>query len=167
MSLVTRLDLTLQMTETGTALDFGTPTSVVNELHTISLASGTGLNSADMRFSDTRTLSTGANEDLDLAGALTGALGNTLTFLKLKLLYIRASSANTTNITVSRPAANGVPFFSAGSDALVLKPGGVFLFTDPSAAGVTVTAATGDLINIANSAGASGIYTIHVVGASA
>lgn len=124
---------------------------------------GTGLNQANNQFSDRRTLTTGANESLDLAGGLTNAFGVTLTFTKIKAIIIQALSTNTTDLTVSRPA-NGLPFFAASGDALVLRPGGIFVLTDPSAAGITVTAGTGDLLNIANAAGASAFYDIIIFG---
>lgn len=128
------------------------------------LTDGSGANQASTQWSDRRTLATGANEDLDFAGGITNAFGVTLTLTKIKAIIIQALAANTTNLTVSRPASNGVPFFAAASDAVVLKPGGLFVLTDPSAAGVTVTAATGDLLNILNAAGASASYDIIVFG---
>lgn len=149
------------------ALDLGQAEfpSALNQLYT--WGSGTGANQADQLFSDERTLGTGANEDLDLAGSLSDAFGNTLTFARIKAVIVLAASANTTNITVSRPASNGVVLFDAASDAITLAPGALFAWVDPTATGKAVTAGTGDLLNIANSAGASGTYTVIIIGASA
>jgi hypothetical protein len=125
---------------------------------------GTGDGQAQLCYQGVRSLATGANEDLDVAGSLTNLYGAAV-FTKLKLVVFYAAKTNTTNITVSRPAANGVPLFAAVSDALApLKPGGFFAFADPSTAGVAVTAATADLINVANSAGATGTYTVVLCG---
>jgi hypothetical protein len=71
-------------------------------------------------------------------------------------------------VNVTRPAANGVPFMLAAGDGVALPPGGTFLWVAPTAAGVAVTAATADLIDIVNSgAGTSVTYDIVIVGASA
>jgi hypothetical protein len=150
----------------SSALDLGTSSFPLSYSKSVGFANGTGLGQADLLFSDQRTLGSGANEDIDLAGALTGPLGGTLTFAKLKGLWIYSLPANTVNLTVSRPGSNGVPLFAAAGDALVLKPGNGFLFTDNSAAGVTVTAGTGDLINLLAGA-ASTVYDIVILGASA
>lgn len=79
---------------------------------------------------------------------------------------MQAAVGNTNNVVVTRPATNGLVLFAAASDALAgLKPGGLFLFTDPSAPGLAVTAGTGDLLTISNSgAGTSVTYDIVIVG---
>lgn len=146
-------------------VETGSLKSILRQAWTV--LAGTGLNQADVLFSDKRTLGSGANEDLDVAGALTSLFG-TAVFVKVKAVVVVALSTNTTNITVSRGATNGLPLFSAVSSGLAaLKPGGGFIFWDPSAAGVAVTAGTADLINIANSAGASGDYIVMILGTSA
>jgi hypothetical protein len=127
------------------------------------VTNGTGVNQFNQCYQGVRTLTTGANEDLDLAGSLANLYGTTV-FTKVKLIAFQAAAANTTNITVTRGATNGVPWITAVSSGMVLTPGSVFLFTDRSAAGVTVTAGTGDLINVANAAGASGTYTTVICG---
>jgi hypothetical protein len=131
-----------------------------------SITAGTGADQADVQWSDERTLGSGANEDLDLAGGLTGLFG-AVTFVKLKAIVIVADPTNTTNLTVTRPGTNGVPFLAAAGDGFVLKPGCMFVLCDKSAAAIAVTAGTGDLINIANSAGATAKYKIMLVGTSA
>jgi hypothetical protein len=118
------------------------------------LTSGTGDHAADMMWSDTRTLSASATEDLDLAGSLSPHVGTgTLTFARVKLLYVAAASGNTNDVQVTSPASNGVPFFLAAGDGLAVKPDGKFIWCAPNAAGVAVTASTGDLITVTNSAG--------------
>lgn len=129
---------------------------------------GTTIDKADLVFSDTRTLTASSNEDLDLAGSLASIYGATLTFVELKALLIVASTANTNNVRVIRPASNGVPLFLAASDGIDVPPGGLFFWACPADGKVTVTAATGDLINVANSSsGTSVTYDVVIVGASA
>ncbi len=150
------------------ALDLGTVTFPFTSNANATLATGTGANQADLVFADQRTLAASATEDLDLAGVLISGAGAVLTFAKLKAIYIKAASANTNNVVVSRPASNGVPLFSAAGDALAILPGGAFMWFAPGLAGVTVTAATGDLITLTNSAaGTSVTYDVIIVGTSA
>ena len=167
MALASRITLSVESNLTQ-ALDLLTATAPLTYPVQIDLATGTGLGQADMQWSDTRTLTASSTEDLDLNGVLVGPLGTTLTFLRIKALIVKAAAANTNNVVISRPAANGVPLFSAASDALPVMPGGWFGWVAPNAAGVGVTAATGDLITVTNSgAGTSVTYDIIVIGASA
>jgi hypothetical protein len=129
------------------------------------LEDGTGASQANSCFADTRTLAISANEDLDLAGALLDAFGNTLTFTKIKAIYIRAADANTNSVIIKPAAANGFlgPFANA-AHTQTLPPGGVWQVEAP-VNGWAVTAGTGDKINIANSAaGTSVTYDIEIIG---
>lgn len=149
-------------------LDLGTPTDTFQKRTRIELANGTGANSADLLFHDQRTIAASSNEDLDLAGVLVGPFGETLTFVELRAVLITAASANTNNVRVIRPASNGVPLFLAASDGIDVPPGGAFLWTCPADGKVTVTAGTGDLLNVANSSsGTSVTYDVVIIGASA
>lgn len=134
----------------------------------IELTSGTGSNQADLIFHDQRTLAASGTEDLDLAGSLTDAYGTTLTFARIKAIMVTAASGNTNNVQVTRPASNGVPLFLAAGDGIPVLPGGVFLWVAPNAAGVAVTAGTGDLLTFTNSAGTTSVtYDVVIIGASA
>jgi hypothetical protein len=167
MALSTNLLIELDADLTS-ALDLVTATAPLELSDRTRLTSGTGLGAADMQWSDTRTLAASATEDLDLAGSLTGPVGGTLTFARIKLVYIKALAANTNNVNVTRPASNGVPLFLAASDGLPVKPGGAFLWMAPDATGVAVTAATGDLLTLTNGAGSTSVtYSIVIIGASA
>jgi hypothetical protein len=144
-------------------LDTATDPLVVNVLATLS--NGTGSGNASQQWHDTRTLGASATENLDLAGSLVNAFGVTLTFTKIKAIYVRASvNNNAANaVQVQRGAANGVPLFLAASGGLQLGAGGIYLFYDP--AGVTVTANTGDILTITNSAGTNSVtYDIVIIG---
>lgn len=126
---------------------------------------GTGTNQANNVWSDTRTLASGASENLDLAGVLTGMLGGTATFSCIKALRVRAAAGNTTSLLVGGAASNGFAgCFGDLTDTVKVKPGGEFLWIDPSAAGEAVTAGTGDLLKIANGSGAAATYTIEILG---
>jgi hypothetical protein len=134
----------------------------------VSLTSGTGANQADKIFSDRRTLSASANEDLDLAGSLGGLLGGTVVFAEIIAVLVSAAAGNTNSVIVTRPAANGAPLFVAAGDGITLLPGATFAWFMSAATAVAVTAGTGDLINFANSgAGTSVEYDVMIVGRSA
>lgn len=134
----------------------------------LELTSGTGNSQCDLEYIAQRTLIASANEDLDLAGSLLDPFGATLTFVKVRGLYIKAAAGNTNSVVIKPAAANGFNGpFGAAAHTITLPPGGVFLVTAP-VGGWAVTAGTGDKINIANSAaGTSVTYDIHVIGASA
>jgi hypothetical protein len=149
------------------ALDLGTVALPIDVQASIALDNGTGANQADKVFTDTRTVTTGATDSLDLAGTLTDAFGVTFTIARVKAILVKAASANTTDLSIARPAANGLVLFSAASDAIVIKPGGVFFWAAPDATAIPVTAGTGDLLSIINAAGASANYDLVIVGASA
>lgn len=150
-------------------LDLGTPTDSFLKKIKIELSNGTGANSADLMFHDERTLTASGTEDLDLAGGLTNPLtGAAMTFVELREILIYASSANTNNVNVTRPASNGVPLFLAAGDGVPVPPGGVYHWVCPADGKVTVTAGTGDLITITNSAGSTSVtYDVVILGTSA
>ncbi|HXH11158.1 MAG TPA: hypothetical protein VNP04_15525 [Alphaproteobacteria bacterium] len=160
-------DIILGVSATLTnVLDLVTATAPLNLKTSVSLTNGTGANKAQKVFSDRRTLASGANENLDLAGALTDAFGATLTFADIKAIYLSALSTNTTTVTLTAPATNGyVGLFAALGDGLNIPPGGAVLLVAPGADGWgVVVAGTGDLLNVANAAGASATYDIVIIG---
>lgn len=146
------------------ANDLATVDSDIDQKFANVFTNGTGANQANNIFSDRRALTGGTNEDLDLAGVLSNAFGAVITAVKLKGIIFWALPTNTGNLTITRPAANGVPFLLAAGDGLApLKPGAIAVVTDPSAAGIPVTAGTGDLINIAASGAGANNYVVVLV----
>lgn len=129
------------------------------------LASGVGDYQCSKIFADTRTLIASANEDLDLSGSLAGPVGISGVFTAIKLLYVRASLANINNVIIKPGASNGfLGPFGAAAHSIALAPGDVFLATKLKT-GWAVTAATGDLFNVANSGGTTGVdYDIIAAG---
>lgn len=164
VSQVSNTAVLIQGTQTNNP-DLTTVTETLFKNYACALAAGTGDGQANCIWSDTVTLAASGTADLDFAASLTSTIsGATLTFTKIKLLLVSAAAANTNNVVVSRPASNGVVLFSAASDAVSVLPGGIFLLTAP-AAGITVTAATGDLITFTNSSSGTGVtYDVIVIG---
>lgn len=150
-SLSAKLTLTGSLTNTP---DLSSVYETIAKTYENLFGNGTGANQINQVWHDQRSTDT-TGEELDLAGGVTSQLsGAALTFAAIKVVVVYASTSNSGNVVVSRPGANGLVLFAAASDALAgLKPGGLFVFTDPSAAGLTVTGGTGDLLKIAASTG--------------
>ena len=147
------------------ATDLSSPVDNLARDYTIAYANGTGANQANMWWHDQRTLTASATEDLDLAGSLISVFGTTITLTSLKGVFVFAATANTNNVNVTRPAANGITWRLAAGDGIGLKPGAWVAWFDPSANGATVTAATADLITFTNSAGGTSvIYDVFLLG---
>lgn len=127
-------------------------------------ADGSGAGQAAVLYTASRTLASGANESLDLNGtALQDTFGVNLALTKIKGVIIQARDANTTNLTVAN-VANSINMFGA-TFSLTLQPGELLAKVTNSNAGYAVTPGTGDLLNIANAAGASATYDIILIGA--
>ncbi len=149
-------------------VDLGTAVDAFTKTAKIELSDGTGAGSADRMFHDQRTIAASSSEDLDLAGVLVNEFGAVTTFVELRAVLITAASGNTNNVRLTRPASNGVPLFLAASDGIDIPPGGTFLWACPADGKVTVTAATGDLLTVANSgAGSTVTYDVVIIGTSA
>lgn len=132
------------------------------------LTSGTGTSQCDLEYRAQRTLAASANEDLDLAGSLADVFGATLTFVKVRGIWIKAAAGNTNSVIIKPASSNGFTGpFGGATHTITLPKEGIFLVTAPQA-GWTVTAGSGDKINIANSSSGSSVtYDIHVIGSSA
>ena len=164
------LAITLTSSLIGSLARAGDLASVAGNISNIKefrFREGGGLNQASLVFTDTRTLAASTSEDLDLAGGLTDPFGATLAFTKIKAIRILAALANVNDVQVGGAAANAfVGPFGASTHKLAIPPGGMIELVNPTAAGWTVTAATGDLLKIANSAAGSSVtYDIILLGA--
>jgi hypothetical protein len=123
---------------------------------------------------DTRLITPStATDDLDLAGGLTDAFGNTLTFSRVKLVKIenlgtKNGERDYTVVTGEKLLVGGAgaggnawaAWANGDQDAKVtVDGGGVFLIYAPQAPGYAVTAGTGDVLRVALSgSGSNSIY---------
>jgi hypothetical protein len=127
--------------------------------------SGTGLGALDRLLVDERTLAGSATDALDFnGGGLTDVLGAAWAPVRIKFLIVVNLGPN--DIQVVRPA-NGIPIYLASGDGEQIPLSGHLYKSWPSAAGVVVTAGTGDLLNIVNTAAGTITYQIICGGASA
>lgn len=133
---------------------------------TFSLTNGTGANQANAGFADIRTLSASGTENLDLSGSLLDAFGNTLAFTKIKAMVVLAASGNTNDVLIGGAGSNGfITPFADATDVARVKPGGLLVMVAPDANGLAVTAGTGDILKVTNSAGSTSVtYTIILIG---
>lgn len=167
MSLTTKFRIELAATQTPT-VDLGPASRSGTVALALSLADGVAAGQANLMWFDSGTLAASANVDLDLAGGLTDSFGNSLTYVKVKALAVTASSGNTNNVIVGGATSNAwATIFGDATDKLVVRPGGGFGISVGSGDlnAYAVTAATGDLLRVANSgSGTSVSYQIAIIG---
>ena len=145
-------------------VDIGSAYQSVDSTYQNIFTNGTGANQVNQMWTDTRTIAASTTEDLDLYGSLTNTFGTTLNFTSSKAIIIAALAANTNDLLVGGDAAS-VPIFGAVGDYIIVKPGGLFMITNPGATGFVVTDTTGDILQIANSSsGTSVTYDIIILG---
>lgn len=159
------LSLNLTATLSGAALAGGAARyrAAVDKL--LQLEPGNGeLGLGDLLYTAERAVAAGANDDLDLAGALLSPVGSAFVAAEVVVLYVEADADNAGDLVVGAAAANPFvgPLGAAGT--YTLRPGEWVPFV--SAAGWVVTAATGDILRIANPGGAPANYTIIALGRS-
>ena len=155
--------LTGTLTKTFDQGDGSFPASIGTPLE---LSDGTDADQADLIFADTRSTT---GEDLDLAGTLSDAFGDTITMARVKAIFVKASSDNTVDVHVGGAASNALDtIFADTTDKAVVRPGGALMFWAPDATAYAVTASTADLLTVAASDGATSVsYDIVIIGASA
>lgn len=163
MSLQASIAAAIAATLTGTAIGGSQAAYTKNKFADITLTDGSGSGQANKLWDAVRSVASGANDDIDLNGALTDPFGVAVNFSTVKAIIIRADGANTTNLTVGNGTNPFVGPFGAAAHTLQLKPGGVIVLVAPQT-GWTVTAATADILRIANAAGATASYSITILG---
>jgi len=168
MALDAKIALKVVAALTG-SLDLGGVRAPLEVSQVIDLDDGTSSGQADKIWSDRRTISASSSENIDLAGALTDALGAALTFARVKALIIKASSANVNNVVVGgHGSAAWATWVSDATDKVVVRPGGFLAFAAPDGTAYAVTATTADMLTVANSSSGSSVtYDIVIIGASA
>lgn len=168
MALTTNINVGVNALLTGIT-DLAQLSAPHSKSFTASWVSGVLAGQADMVWGDIRTLTASSTEDLDLAGSLVGAFGTTLSFARIKAILVAADAGNTNNVVVGGASATQwVGPFGAATHTHSVQPGGCYFAAAPGATAWPVTAATADLLKIANSAAGTGVtYSILLIGASA
>jgi hypothetical protein len=168
MPLTSKITIRAEGTLTKAAA-FGTDTAPFALSKVFDWASGTAADTADKVWtSAARVLTASSTEDHDLAGPLLDEFGVAITFARVTGLYVAALAGNTNDVVVGGAATNQflTPFGSA-TDKIKVKPGGALLLVARDATAYAVTAATADLLRVANgAAGTSVTYDIAILGRS-
>jgi hypothetical protein len=145
--------------------DGGVASLPVAEGLTIDFANGTGLNQGNAVYIDEFSIAASGSLDVDLSGSLTDRLGNALVFTAIKAVLVIADATNTNNVVVGGDANAVLLGFGAAAQSFAVPPGGCMALANPSAAGWTVTAGTGDILQLANSGAGSAVTgTLVVIG---
>lgn len=168
MSVSSTLSLAASVVQSR-VLDMTTAEDPLTFRHAVQLADGSGAGKADRVFHDRRTLAASASEDLDLAGSLVDSFGQTVTFARIKGLYVRAAAGNTNNVIVGNASATAWAALLGATGTLTLRPGaGVGVVAgEADVTAYAVGAGTADFLKVANSgAGSSVTYDVVIVGAS-
>jgi hypothetical protein len=174
MGLTAELLVRLTATQTGSN-DFGGPAFTPRVEKRLQFESGTAAGQADILWVDERTVASGANDDIDLAGVLTGAFGASIVAAELVALLVingprSEGSVNTTALTIGDAASNPIAGFLGGTDPTIgpIQPGGFVALGAGHASGLgVVTGGAADVLRIANAAGAAATYQIAVLARSA
>lgn len=148
----------------------------------LTLTDGTIANKADKVWaSEDRTLSSAANEEIDLydlgsidigAGAGKDPLGGTLAFAEIVAILIVAEdgTADATTLEIGgESAATGnefVSIFGADTDSLKIKRNGFFFIASPGDPAYAVADSTNHKLKITATGGAA-VYSIYILGRSA
>lgn len=172
MPLAATVRLRVAANQTGSN-DFGGP-AFTPELETaINLQNGTAAGQADILFVDERTVAASTNDDIDLNGVLAQAVGGAFTAAEIVSIVVinapRSGPANLSSLTIGGGTTPFVGYLGGTTPTIgPIGPGGHVSIGSPGSSGIgTVTAATADLLRIANGAGGPATYQIAIIGRTA
>ena len=140
----------------------------------MSLGDGTAAGKADLSYIAERTVAASTDDDIDLIGSLSTALGDAFDAAEIVGLLIwnkpkDPAAVNTSDLTIDGTVTNGwTGFLNSAGTIGPIKPNGFLFIAADDAAGIgAVTAGTGDLLRISNGAGAQAKYQIAILGRTA
>lgn len=152
-----------------TPLDLGDVINTQRSEFSAAIDYGTSASQCDIVWADTRTVTTGANDDIDLRALSDTIYGSAVTFVlaKLSYLYIYNKTATTLYyLNLDSSVANGcTALFDGGATSKVrIGPSSVFVVS--SIVDAFTVDATHKVIRIHNNAAGSITYDIVVAGRS-
>lgn len=130
----------------------------------LGLANGTGAGNASKAYYGARSISASSTDVLNLTATLTDAFGASLSFTKIRGIFIKAAAANVGTISMGAGTNPVVGILNSTTDKVIVAAGGFFMAANPTAAGYTVTATTADRITMTNNAASTANYEILIVG---
>lgn len=160
-SIKTVINLTDTLAQGGEEGDFR-----VRKQHTISLANGTGANQADILYVADDQFSAASQNDKDLAGSLTDALGNTITMAEVvgfAVINQRSDgTVSSSHVDIGNATNAWHEWLGAAGTTVRVPAGGFFMLISPDADGLgAVTAGTDDTLRITTDV--SGTYYCQTV----
>lgn len=175
MDLATAMTMQITATATDTAdMSDVAPRAVLLARFIDTLTDGTGLNSANQVYADSGTIGAAATVNIDLAGTVTDVFGAVITFTVVKAVFVRNTTTATAAVINVGGGSNGAGLnafdtwitstAADGSEAVILPANAAVLLWNPTAAGYVVTAGTGDLLSLTETATLVGAYEVMVVG---
>ena len=174
MSTASEISLKISVTETGSNALTGGPRYNVALAYLQKLTDGTGANNIDLAYVDERSVNASSNDDIDLSGVLSTAIGVSFVAAEIVAIVIinapfkSSDPANTSDLTIGSGTNPFIGFLGAIHTIGPIKPGGVFMLAAGDAAGIgTVTASTGDILRVANSSGGTAKYQIAILARTA
>jgi hypothetical protein len=134
---------------------------------TYTFENGTSDNQCDLQYTDQITIAASGSQNLDLSGALTNSIGDTVVFAKVRAIQIYAAAANTNDVIVGN-VSNGITTpLGAATHSFAVRPDGTAIFVSPKGTSFPVVAGTGDLLKLANGgSGTSVTFDIAILGCS-
>lgn len=171
MTLNSELFARLKATQRG-GNDHGAQTFTPQVEAVLQLTDGTAANQCDILFTDERTVAESTNDDIDLAGALSDAFGDTITAAEIVAVFIInapiSGTANASDLTIGNATNAFEGFLSSAGTIGPIKPGGFFMIGCGDAAGIgAVTGGSTDELRVANGAGGAATYQIAILARSA
>ena len=135
------------------------------------LTDGDGTDQANQVYYDAQTVGASATVTYDLAGSLEDIFGDTITFLIIKgIIIYNSSTAGIINVGGGSDGAGTNAFdtwitstAADGSEAVIVQPGGIHCLWAPGT-GYVVTAGTGDLLGIEETAAEDCTIQVGIIG---
>lgn len=147
MAATVRIKLEIEVVESYTG-DLGNPGKTHRISKDLVFSSGNGSGQFNKVHSDIASATT----DYDVAGVVVDAQGAAITMSKLGMVYAENRGTTSGDMMYVGGDANSVPVFGAAADFAKIGPSGFFLAVNPID-GWTVTASTGDIVEINHNAG--------------
>lgn len=126
---------------------------------------GNGTSQFNKAYSDITTLSAASATSYDLAAGVTDAQGAAITMSKLGFILAENRSSNAGDIIRIGGNTNAVPVFGGATQYLNLGAGGFALVVNPID-GWTVTAGTGDILDVTRTTTSTFDHALIVAGRS-
>jgi hypothetical protein len=165
------LNLTVAASVIGThtkSFEGQSPALTVEFVYSQVMSDGVVKDAADIIWMDKDRILNATTEEIDLAGTLTDVFGDAVVFVIVNGIYIfNQQTAAGEDLIVGGAAANAFLLFDDATDQRSIGPGGALFISEPSLAGIPVTAGTGDLLKLDAGATANLKFDILIWGRSA